>query len=159
MKPTTFAAVLLSITFIICGTLAVILITISDPSTHPFRLLFGIIFLLSAAAIAARALTVLLTRKSGSLFFPSGGGNRPPPRYSIAQAQKIQGKYREAFDRYHAISQQYPQEITAWREMLEICLEHLDDRTRACEILKKGLATLTSQKGREVLQQTWDELV
>ena len=157
MAKTKASAVILTILFLLQAAGGGILLLHSGFNNHPFRMLFGVLLLIAAAAMVARPLTALLTGGAGGILFPGHRHRKPPPAYSTAQARRIQGNYREALRLYDAIAREYPQEITAWRSMVEIALENCEDAALARTFLERGLAVLQSDGHRRILQETFDE--
>ena len=151
------SGIILTVFFLLLVASGGTLLAVSDFDHHPFRILFGVILLIAAAAIIARPLTAFLTGGTGGLFFPGQRNRKPPPAYSTAQARRMQGKYREALRLYDTIVREYPQEIAAWRSMIEIALENCGDLPLARSLLTTGLAALASDEHRRILQETFDE--
>jgi hypothetical protein len=114
-------------------------------------------FLIASAAIVARPVVYFLTRGAGSLFFPNSTSQNKPPLYSMAQAKRIQGNYNDAFQLYNEIVKVHPQELSAWRAMVEISLDNLKDVKLAQKVLEKGLHAIPTVNGRDLLQRTFDE--
>ncbi len=157
MKPSNQPTLILTVLFCLFVVAGGILFIISDLETHPFLLLIAILLLIGAASIIARPVAYIMTRKTGSLIFPDEKNHRMPPAYSVAQAKRIQGAFDEGMRLFDAIVKEHPQELPAWRAMVEITMENLKDRERAHRILERGLAALTKESSRRVLQQTFDE--
>ena len=156
-QPTTAPILLLSILFLLFSIIGGILLYVSDLATHPFRLVIAIMFLIASAAIVARPVVYFLTRGAGSLFFPNNTSQNKPPLYSMAQAKRIQGNYNDAFQLYNEIVKVHPQELSAWRAMVEISLDNLKDVKLAQKVLEKGLHAIPTVNGRDLLQRTFDE--
>ena len=156
MESATVSYVILGILLGIMGVPGIVLLMFSDLDGHPLRLFIGILLCIGAGAVLARFLVAVLTLKAGSPVFP--GGNGPvSPRYSMAEAKLLRGEYREAFEKYRAITGEFSQEVTAWCKMIEICLDHFHDTRLAQETLDTALRLVTSEKKRELLQRTFDE--
>lgn len=157
MKQSNPAAVMLAVLFCLCAVTGGGLLLISDMKSQPYRLLIAVFLLIAAASILARPLVFVLTRSTGGLLFPGSRDHTPKPAYSLAQAQRMKGDYHAAMELFGAITRDYPQEITAWRSMLEIALENLKDQDRAREILEAGLAVLKNEHYCCMLQAIFDE--
>ena len=156
MKPTV-PTLLLTTLFIVFSITGAVLMTGSTAATHPFRLLFALMFFIGAVAIAARPIVYVLTRKSGSLFFPDDGSRKPPPAYSAAQAYRIKGDFAGALRLYEQIVATHPHELRAYVAIVEIALGNVGDAALAQRMLDSGLAAIPSENNRRHLQESYDE--
>jgi tetratricopeptide (TPR) repeat protein len=157
LKQSNTAAVVLAVLFFLAVVTGGGLLLFSDVKSHPYRLLIAIFLLLSAASILARPLVYVLTRSAGGLLFPGRHDVTPKPAYSLAQARRIKGDYEAALQLYATIAGDFPQEIAAWRSMLEIALENIKDEERARQILERGLSVLKNERYCSILQTIYDE--
>ena len=157
MNRSSTPVVLLSVLFCLFAVAGGGLLAFSDLDHHPFRLLAAIFFLIAAASILARPLLYLLIHGAGRLLSSGNTEHGGKPAYSMARAQYLKGEYEAAMQLYAVIIRDFPQEVTAYRAMIEIALENLRDPGRARPILEKGLAILRSEPHRQLLQETFDE--
>lgn len=148
---------LLSTMFLLFSVTAVSLMVGSTVATHPFRLLFAILFLIAAAAIAARPIVYVLTGRTGTLLFPDHRSGKPPPAYSTAEACRIKGDFVQALQLYEEIVTSHPKELRAYVAIIEIALENVNDAALAKKTLDRGLAAISTENGRRYLQETYDE--
>lgn len=93
--------------------------------------LFGMAFIISGALILAWPLACLVAEPSGNIFFPECYYDRPQPNYSICQAKRKQGKPHEALAAFEALVEEYPQEVHAYSEMIDIAVVDLRDAEMA----------------------------
>ena len=119
------------------------------------QLMFGVAFVITGATIVALPIARLLAEPAGSIFFPERYNERPLPNYSIHQAKRKQGKPREAISGFEKLLEEYPQEVNAYVEMIDIAVVDLQDRELAEKILRKGQATLEKAEDREGLQRMY----
>jgi hypothetical protein len=151
--PSSFFLVVL---FFIFGGTACILLIGSSFEANPFRMLIAFMLFIAAASIIARPVVYILTKKTGGLFYPQDKG-QSPPAYSPAEARRMKGDYGAAMELFDALVSDHPQEIRAWVSMAEIALDNLNDPAKAKFILDRGLAVLTKESHKIVLQKTFDE--
>lgn len=67
----------------------------------------------------------------------------------LSRARRIQGKFEEALGTYDEIVREYPQEIRAYLDMLDIAINDLRDAARAESISRMAVAALKDPHARE----------
>jgi len=111
--------------------------------------------LLAGALIVAAPLARLLAEPLGNLLFPGKRFDRPQPIYGIPLARKHEGHYEEALDGFRKIACDYPDEVQAWIEMVDVAITGLHDGERAQQIFEEGMATLKGTEQRQHLAKMY----
>lgn len=107
--------------------------------------------ILLAAVLVATPIAQLLGGGTGSLFFPNRHFDRPQPMYGIPQARRAEGHYDEAMRELERIGTEYPGEVQAWIDMIDIAVVNLNDAQRAEAIYVQGMNVLKRTEQRESL--------
>jgi hypothetical protein len=115
------------------------------------QLLAAMGLFLAAALLLARPLAALVGESAGGYLYPDRPLERPMPPYGIPEALRKRGEYAEALAQYRAIAAQYPQELRAYVEMIDLAIVDLRDRNLALAVLQQGLDALERQDDREAL--------
>jgi len=116
-----------------------------------WQLLVGMACLVAAAVILAPPLARLAAEPWGSLFWPGKRLDRSPPVYSIPQSMRAKGMYEEAIRGFEKISEEHPDEVKPYVEMIDIAIVNLRDAGRARQIYRRGISRLKSVEDREIL--------
>jgi hypothetical protein len=119
------------------------------------QLLLGIALFVMAAIIIAPSLARLLAEPSGNLFYPSMRFDGPQPMYSIPESKRKSGFPQEAFDGFHAISQEHPQELKPYIEMIDIAIMDMKSGDLALSTFRHGLQTLTDEQAKDSLSRMY----
>jgi hypothetical protein len=119
-------------------------------------LLVGLfLFVVGAAVLAlpvAGMLVDLLSRQVSELFFSDNRLRGPQPIYSIPEAHRRRGDFQGAWDALEKITEEFPQELKAYAEMIDMAVLNLSDLNLAAEIMEKGMHALKRKGDREALQ-------
>ena len=110
--------------------------------------------LITGAIILAIPLARLLAQPATGLFFPNEHFDRPQPIYGIPRTRRGKGLFEEAITEYEKLVEEYPEEIEAWIEMMEVAAIDLRDADRADEILDRSLGAVESESERAKLKET-----
>lgn len=120
--------------------------------------IFGMAIFLSAAIIMGMPLANLVAEFLGNLVYTSEHYKKPQPVYGIPEANRMKGLFQEAFEGFHKIAQEHPQELKAYINMIEIALVDLKSPDLASSVYSRGMDTLDKEKAREVLSRRYKEL-
>ena len=116
---------------------------------------FSAFFSLSGALIVAAPLARLLAEPLGNILFPNKHFDRPPPVYGIPLARRHEGRYAEALDGFRKIAHDYPGEVQAWIEMVDVAITGLHDGERARRIFEEGMTALKGPEQRQHLAKMY----
>ncbi|MEI6715824.1 MAG: hypothetical protein WCO60_18895 [Verrucomicrobiota bacterium] len=105
----------------------------------------------------ARFPVAVLHRLIDSIYLP-GSGDAPPLDYRLANYLRDAGKLQRAVNEYMKIAHHYPQEFTAYREAIAICLQ-CEDVAAARAIYKKALRKLNASDARLELRRHYESLL
>ncbi len=119
----------------------------------------SVLCLLIGGFILGPPIARLISQPVGGLFHPDNATGIPPPQYSMAKAKRSKGLFEEAFDEYRKISDQYPEEIKPYLEMIDIAILHLKDRKRAERIYEKALVNLKDKPNIEMIKRSYEEII
>lgn len=112
-------------------------------------------FILAGALIVAAPLARLLAEPLGHLLFPGKHYDRPQPIYGIPLARKKEGRYEEALAGFRKIASDYPDEVQAWVEMVDVAVTSLNDGQRALAIFQEGMQALRKPEQRQQLERMY----
>jgi len=112
---------------------------------------FGVAMFVVAAIIMGTPLARLVAEFVSNIFYPSEHYNKPQPVYGIPEAKRMKGLFQEAFDDFQKLSQEFPQELKAYIEMIDIAIVDMNNPDLASSVYQHGLETLKEEKAREVL--------
>ncbi|MCD4654096.1 hypothetical protein K8T06_09180 [bacterium] len=101
----------------------------------------------------------LFTHFFPDVFFPYRWRDKPQPTFSIVRGLKTQKKYEEAMQELNKMTEEDPQEVDIWLEMLEIALMDLRDKTIAGEVYRDALSVLENQKSRDIVKRFYKNIV
>lgn len=112
-------------------------------------------FTLAGALIIAGPLARLFAAPVGGLFFPNKHYDRPQPVYSIPLARKQEGRYEEALAGFLQIAYEWPDQVQAWIEMIDVAVTGLNDGARAEKIFQQGMLALRDDAARQRLAEMY----
>lgn len=115
----------------------------------------GMACLLAAAFLLARPIAQLIASPAGNLFYPEARFDRPQPMYSIPESQRKKGLTHEAMAGFRKIADEFPGDVRAYVEMMDIAIVDLHDTEFAASILQRGLAECRKEEDREVLRRMY----
>ncbi len=115
----------------------------------------GLTAFIMGAIILAFPLAALFAEPTGNLFWPSERFDRPQPAYSIPQSKRARGLYEEAMAEFEKITEEYPQEVQPYVEMIDIAIVNLHDPERAKAIFQRGISVLKKDEDREALARMY----
>ena len=110
--------------------------------------LLGFAGLITGAIIVAFPLASLVAECTGNLFWPNRRFDRPPPMYGAPRSRRASGEYEAAKFGFEKMVEEYPQELQAYVEMIEIAIVNLNDAERANRIYQKGMFALKSEEAK-----------
>jgi hypothetical protein len=119
----------------------------------------GMACLLAAATLLARPIAQLIAAPAGNLFYPEARFDRPQPMYSIPESKRKQGLCHEAMAGFRKIADEYPGDVRAYVEMIDIAVVDLHDGEFAETILQRGLAECRKEEDREILRRMYTAIV
>lgn len=140
-------------------TLGVILVA-HYGRTNVLGVLLGLPFLTIGVAVVIVALAGILAEPVGGLvFFQGRHRDKPEPVYSMAEAQRKAGRYREALKVYEQMTWEFPGEVKPYVEMIDIAVVNLKDGPLAEGILQKGMAAFEKrEEARQTLKIRYGEI-
>jgi len=120
--------------------------------------LFGMAIFVVAAIIMGTPLAGLVAEFIGNIFYPSEHYDKPQPVYGIPDAKRLKGLYQEAFDDFQKLSEEHPQEIKAYLEMIEIAIEDMKNPDLASSVYERGVQALEKEEAKEILSKRFKEI-
>lgn len=111
----------------------------------------GFACLIIGAIIVAFPLARLAAESFGGLFWPNRRFDRPQPMYGGPRSLRARGLYDEAMAGFEKMVADYPQEMQAYVEMIEIAIVNLNDGERANRIYQSGMSVLRSEDSKGTL--------
>lgn len=97
------------------------------------------------AILLAFPLARLFAEPWGSLYFPSWRPQQKAPMYGIPQAKRKQGQFESAMALYEAIVNEYPGELRAYVEMMDMAVVDLKDLRRAERIYEQARTAIQNE--------------
>lgn len=113
--------------------------------------LLAITCFLTAAISIAPPVAQLIGEQAGKLFYSGEQFDRPQPMFSIPEGKRKSGYYQEAFDGFQKIADEYPQELKAYIEMIDIAIVDMKNKKLANSVFHQGIATLVEKQDRDSL--------
>ena len=120
--------------------------------------LFGCASVILGAVILAFPLARLIAEPAGSLFYPIKRSSKPAPMYGIPQSKRAKGLYEEAMAGFEKISEDYPNELQPFIEMIDISIVNLKDPERANAIYRRGVSVLKKREDKEALARMYSAI-
>lgn len=124
-----------------------------------YGLMFSLPFVVGCIIIIMPPVQDLLARPFVGLYSPGGRNKKPLPVYSVPQSKRSKGLYEEAIADYEKIITEFPQELNAYIEMINVMVVNLKDRTRAEFLLERALGKLRKEEDRTVLKNVFNNVV
>ena len=90
--------------------------------------IFGMVIFVVAAIIMGMPLAGVVAEFVSNIFYPSEHYKKPQPVYGIPEAKRAKGLYQEAFDGFQKLSEEHPQVLKAYVEMIDIALVDMETR-------------------------------
>ena len=118
----------------------------------------GFFFILLSVCVLAFGIAGVLSAPFSDLIFPVTRSKRVPPAYSVPQARVKEGRYEEAIALYEDITEDYPNEVKSYIEMISICFDRLKDPDRAERIYRKGRGGLKEESDLNYLENMYQAL-
>lgn len=75
--------------------------------------------------------------------------------YSIPQSKKAKGLYEEAMAGFEKITEEYPDEVQPYVEMIDMAIVKLKDPERAHAIYQRGVSRLKKDEDKEALARMY----
>jgi len=119
---------------------------------------FGLAIFVIAAIIMGTPLARLVAEFMGNIIYPSDHYNGPQPVYGIPEAKRMKGRYQEAFDSLQKLSQEFPQELKAYIEMIDIAIMDMKNPELASSVYHRGMETLKEEKAKDNLSRMYMEI-
>ena len=114
--------------------------------------------LITGAIIVAIPVARLLAQPATGLFFPNDHFDKPQPIYGIPRTRRGKGLFEEAITEYEKLVEEYPEEIEAWIEMMEVAAIDLRDAARADEILEQAVEECAEESERGRLKEARERM-
>lgn len=131
----------------------------SASTAHGYAMgLFGCAGVILGSVILAFPLASLIAEPVGSLFYPGRRSSRPSPMYGIPESKRARGLYEEAMTGFEKISEEYPDEVKPFIEMIDISIVNLKDPERANAIYRHGAAVLKKREDQEALARMYSAI-
>ena len=103
----------------------------------------------------AQKIAQLIGNRAGKLFYSGEEFDRPQPMFSIPEGKRKNGYYKEAFDGFQKIAEEYPQELNAYIEMINIAIVDMKNKKLADSVFYHGIATLDNKAARDTLSKMY----
>lgn len=120
--------------------------------------IFGMAAFIVASIIMGLPLAGVVAEFLGNLVYTSEHYRKPQPVYGIPEAKRVKGLFQEAFEDFQKLSQEHPQELRAYIEMIDIALVEMKNPDLASSVYQCGMEVLEKQEAREVLTRKYEEL-
>ncbi len=121
--------------------------------------ILGMSIFVVAAMIMGKPLAGVVAEFLGNLIYTSEHYSKPQPVYGIPEAKRLKGLFQEAFEGFQKLSQEHPQELRAYIEMIDIALVEMKNQDLASSVYHCGMEVLGKQEAREALTRKYEELV
>lgn len=121
-------------------------------------LIFGLSLFVVSGIIMGPPLAGLVAEFLGNLFYWSEHYDAPLPVYGIPKTKRLKGLYQQAFDDLQKLSQEYPQELKAYVEMIDIAISDMKNPELASSVYHLGMEKLDEEKVRDVLEAYYKEI-
>lgn len=125
---------------------------------EPHFIVLGAGALVISGKVLAPMVAEQLSGLASFLYVPGAKLSKPPPAYSKARGHRAFYQYEEALAALWELIAQHPQELEAWKELIEITLLDLRDPARARSIFMEGRRTLKRQERVKLLEEAWSTL-
>jgi hypothetical protein len=133
----------------------ILYIKAAPPSSNLGLLFPSVALILTGAVIIAFPISRWLSRPAGKLFYAGDEFSHPQPMYSVCEGKRKNGHYQEAFDGLQKIAGEYPQEIKAYIEMIEIAIVDMKNIKLAHSVFHRGIAILQEKEDRDSLARMY----
>jgi hypothetical protein len=110
------------------------------------------------ALIIAHPIASLLAEPFGNIYYPKKYREKAPPTYSIARSKRAFADYEAALAEFYKIVGDYPDEMNAWIEMIQIAAYNLHDHNSAEIIFHKAIYSLTKEEDRNTLKAIYQNI-
>jgi hypothetical protein len=117
-----------------------------------FPILGGILCFLLGACVLAVPLASSVADPWGSFYFSTRMPDGKAPMYGIPQSKRKKGQFREAMAAYEAITLEYPTELRAYVEMMDLAVVDLNDLWQAEQIFAKAQLAIQNEDDRRSLE-------
>jgi hypothetical protein len=75
--------------------------------------------------------------------------------FSVCEGKRKNGHYQEAFDGFQKIANEYPQELKAYIEMIDIAIVDMKNEKLADSVFHQGIVTLDEKEDRDSLAKMY----
>ncbi len=116
---------------------------------------FGGFIILAGAIIIGPPIARLIGVKGGALYYPDGTKEGERVNFSLFNAMKKKGQYREAMEFLEEAVIEYSGDARIFLEMIDLVMHELNQPERAETIYKQGLLAMETDKGREMLEKNY----
>ena len=121
-------------------------------------ILFGVGGLVISGKLLAPMVAEQLSRLASIFYSPGTKLSKPPPAYSRARGHRAFFQYEAALSALWEVLALHPQDLEAWKELIEIALIDLRDPARARAIFLEGRRTLKAPERLRHLEEIWSAL-
>jgi hypothetical protein len=118
-------------------------------------LLVGMAVFVVAGIIMGMPLARLVAEFLGNLVYTSEHYGKPQPVYGIPEANRLKGLYQEAYDGFQKLSEEHPQELKAYIEMIDIAIVDLKNPDLASSAYDRGMESLKKEEAKELLSKRY----
>jgi len=122
-------------------------------------MLLGIAIWVGASCLVGYFAAPHLAEFVSTLFGATAKYSKPQPVYSIPEARRKEGRSQEAYEGFHAITLEHPQEINAYIAMIDVAIVDMRDTTLARTAFETGSAALRNTKDRDALRVMYDAIL
>ncbi len=120
--------------------------------------IFGMAIFVVAAIIMGRPMAAVVGEFITNIFYPSYHYKGPQPVYGIPEANRKKGRIQVSFDGFQKIAEEYPQELRAYIEMIDIAIMDMKAPDLASSVHQSGLENLKEEEARGVLSNRYKEI-
>lgn len=110
------------------------------------------------ACILAFPIAHAFSEPWGALYFSTRMPDGKTPMYGIPQSKRKKGEYEGAMAAYEAILAEYPTELRAYVEMMDLAVMDLRDVSRAERIYDRGLLAIQNEDDRRALSAMYQAI-
>lgn len=121
--------------------------------------IFGMAAFVVASITMGMPMARVVAEFLGNLVYTSEHYSKPQPVYGIPEAKRLKGLFQESFEGYQKLSQEHPQELRAYIEMIDIALVEMKNPDLASSVYHCGMEVLEGQEAKEVLTRKYEEFV
>jgi hypothetical protein len=161
----SIARLIVALTMIAKGALMLVKTASAESGSYGSAMassLFGFALAITGVVLAAPELVMWaaspIWRFITGIVFPDDQFDRPPVNYALPRSYRGRLRSEDAIAEYLKITHYHPQQLTAYKECLEVMFE-VGDLQAARKLRARGLRKLRSSEARRRLSQHYDSLI